>query len=345
MFKHLFRRIFLLFFVLFSLTILSFSLSYLFPGTPLDNMSGYQDLIEAEETRAELIKRYKLDENKAVQYIAYLQRVLSGDFGMSITSKKPIFDEILQVFPATIELSMYALFVSILLGIPFGIIAALQQGKFIGRLVMTTALIGYSLPVFWWALVAILLFSLNLGWFPTSGRISLLYEIPFDTGFILVDILRSNSMYTYEAFIDALRHMLLPTIVLATFPTTVMVRFTRNSMKQVLDQSYVKSAKAKGLSMFEVLIRHGLRNTLIPIIRQMGLQFSTLITLAMITEVIFSWPGIGRWLVESIYQRDYPAIQAGLLLVGTFVIVATTITDILYELFNPLSRKQLYGKV
>lgn len=345
MFKHLFRRVFLLFFVLFSLTILSFSLSYLFPGTPLDNMSGYQDLIEAEETRAELVKRYKLDENKAVQYIAYLQRVLSGDFGMSITSKKPIFDEILQVFPATIELSMYALFVSILLGIPFGIIAALQQGKFIGRLVMTTALIGYSLPVFWWALVAILLFSLNLGWFPTSGRISLLYEIPFDTGFILIDILRSNSMYTYEAFIDALRHMLLPTIVLATFPTTVMVRFTRNSMKQVLDQSYVKSAKAKGLSMFEVLIRHGLRNTLIPIIRQMGLQFSTLITLAMITEVIFSWPGIGRWLVESIYQRDYPAIQAGLLLVGTFVIVATTITDILYELFNPLSRKQLYGKV
>lgn len=317
----------------------------MFPGTPLDNMSGYQDLIEAEETRAELIKRYKLDQNKVVQYLAYVERVLSGDFGMSITSKKPIFDEILQVFPATIELSMYALMVSILLGIPLGILAALQQGKFVGKFVMALALVGYSLPVFWWALIAILLFSLNLGWFPTSGRISLLYEIPFETGFVLIDILRSGSQYTYEAFIDALRHMLLPTLVLATLPTTVMVRFTRNSMKQVLDQNYVKSAKAKGLSTFEVLLRHGLRNTLIPIIRQMGLQFSTLITLAMITEVIFSWPGIGRWLVESIYQRDYPAIQAGLLLVGTFVIVATTITDILYELFNPLSRKQLYGKV
>lgn len=345
MFKHLFRRIFLLLFILFSLTILSFSLSYMFPGTPLDNMSGYQDLIEAEETRAELVKRYKLDQNKLVQYIAYVERVLSGDFGMSITSKKPIFDEILQVFPATIELSMYALFVSVLLGIPLGIIAALQQGKLLGKFVMTAALIGYSLPVFWWALIAILLFSLDLGWFPTSGRISLLYEIPFNTGFVLIDILQSDSPYRYEAFIDALRHMLLPTLVLATFPTTVMIRFTRNSMKQVLDQSYVKSAKAKGLSTFEVLLRHGLRNTLIPIIRQMGLQFSTLITLAMITEVIFSWPGIGRWLVESIYQRDYPAIQAGLLLVGTFVIVATTITDILYELSNPLSRKQLYGKV
>lgn len=345
MFKHLFRRIFLLLFVLVSLTILSFSLSYLFPGTPLDNMAGYQDTMEAQESQAELVARYKLDQSKFVQYLAYVERVLSGDFGTSITSKKPIFDEIMQVFPATIELSMYALVVSILAGIPLGIIAALQQSKLLGKVVMTTALIGYSLPVFWWALIAILLFSLNLGWFPTSGRISLLYEIPFDTGFVLIDILRSGSPYTYEAFIDALRHMLLPTVVLATFPTTVMIRFTRNSMIQVLDQSYVKSAKAKGLSTFEVLLRHGLRNTLIPIIRQMGLQFSTLITLAMITEMIFSWPGIGRWLVESIYQRDYPAIQAGLLLVGTFVIIATTITDILYELFNPLSRKQLYGKV
>ncbi|MDX1391804.1 MAG: ABC transporter permease subunit, partial [Rheinheimera sp.] len=178
------------------------------------------------------------------------------------------------------------------------------------------------------------------GWLPTAGRIGVLYEINHVTGFMLLDILLSDSQHQQEAMLNALRHMLLPTLVLATFPTTVMVRFTRDSMLEVWEQSYIKTARAKGLNRAQVLYRHGLRNALLPVIRQIGLQFSTLITLAMITEVIFSWPGIGRWLIDSIYQRNYPAIQAGLLVISTLVITANMLTEILHTLFNPLARKR-----
>ncbi len=337
------RRFSLLLFVLFSLSLLAFSLSYLFPGKTITNLSGEKEL--TYELKTQLDIKYRTDQNFAVQYLAYLERIFDGDFGKSLTSRKPIASEIKQVFPATLELAVYALLLSTLIGIPLGIIAAIQHKKLAGHLILSGALIGYSLPVFWWALLAILLFSLELGWFPTSGRISLLYEIPMETGFILYDVMISNSPYKKEALLDVVRHTILPAVVLSTYPTTVLIRYTRHSMLNVLEQAYIKSARAKGLSAAQVLFRHGLRNALIPIIRLLGLQFSTLITLAMITEVIFSWPGIGRWLVESIYQRDYPAIQGGLLVVGTFVVVATMITDILYELFNPLSRKQSYGSV
>ena len=185
-----------------------------------------------------------------------------------------------------------------------------------------------------------MLFSLGLGWLPTAGRIGVLYEIPYETGFMLVDILLADSQYQQEALFNALRHLLLPTLVLATFPTTVMVRFTRDSMLDVWEQSYIKTARAKGLNRAQVLYRHGLRNALLPVTRQIGLQFSALITLAMITEVIFSWPGVGRWLIDSIYQRNFPAIQSGLLVISTLVITANMLTEVLHTLFNPLARKR-----
>ena len=281
-----------------------------------------------------------MDQSLLQQYIAYVNRILDGEWGLSFSSQQAVLSEIIAVFPATLELASYALILSFVLGIPLGLFAAVKADSFFGKLISGVTLVAYSIPIFWWALLLIMLFSLALGWLPTAGRVGVLYEINHITGFMLPDILLSGSAHRQEALLNALRHLLLPTIVLATFPTTVMIRFTRDAMLDVWEQSYIKTARAKGLNRGQVLYRHALRNALLPVIRQIGLQFSTLITLAMITEVIFSWPGIGRWLIDSIYQRNYPAIQAGLLVISTLVITVNMLTEILHTLFNPLARKR-----
>jgi cationic peptide transport system permease protein len=178
-----------------------------------------------------------------------------------------------------------------------------------------------------------------------SGRIGLLYEVPDLTGFILIDIYLSELEYKQQAFIDALKHLTLPTLVLATYPTSVLIRFTKDSTLEVLEKPYIKTARANGLSRYEIIMRHALKNALLPIIKQIGLQFSTLLTLAMITEVIFSWPGVGQWLINSIYQRDYPAISGGLMAVSLFVIIANIAADVLHNLLDPVSRNQVHGQV
>ena len=269
-----------------------------------------------------------------------LEDAAQGEFGLSLRQGAKVSRLIAERLPATLELAAYALLVSFFIGIPLGIIAAIKPEGIISRLISALAVAGYSIPVFWWALLLIMLFSLGLGWLPTAGRIGVLYEIQHVTGFMLLDILLANSQHQSEALLDALRHLLLPTLVLATFPTTVMIRFTRDSMLEVWEQNYIKTAKAKGLSRLQVLYRHGLRNALLPVIRQIGLQFSALITLAMLTEVIFSWPGIGRWLLDSIYQRNFPAIQAGLMIISVLVITVNMLTEILHTFFNPLARKR-----
>lgn len=339
MINYMFRRLGLLLFVMFSLTVLAFSLSYLFPGDPLVNLSGYQDITVNQLAYLEI--KYKIDENLIVQYIYFLVRIFNGDLGISFNSQGPIFEQLSRIFPATVELALYSLIVSMFIGIPLGILSAYYHGKLPDMLIFSASMVGYCLPVFWWALLTIMVFSLHLGWFPTSGRIGLVFEVPHQTGFLLLDIIRSDMTYRYEAFINALKHMALPTLVLSTYPTTVLIRYTRGSMLNVLETSFIKTAKAKGLSTFQVLLHHGLRNALLPVIRLIGLQFSALITLAMITEVIFSWPGVGRWLIDSIYQRDYPAIQGGLLSISSFIILVTITSDIVYKWFNPISRTKV----
>jgi cationic peptide transport system permease protein len=338
MILYLFRRLFLLAFVFIALSILAFSLGYMFPGEPLQNFSGLR-YIPAEHI-AQLSAEYRMDDGYIQQYLAYLTRIMTGNWGLSFASQQPLLQEMSSLFPATLELVTYALLISFFIGIPIGIIAAIKPDSILSKIISGAAVTGYSIPIFWWALLLIMLFSLGLGWLPTAGRLGVLYEINHVTGFMLLDILLSDSQHQNEALYNALRHMLLPTIVLATFPTTVMVRFTRDSMLEVWEQSYIKTARAKGLNRSQVLYRHGLRNALLPVIRMIGLQFSTLITLAMITEVIFSWPGIGRWLIDSIYQRNYSAIQAGLLVISTLVITVNMLTEILHTLFNPLARKR-----
>ena len=335
---YLLRRLFLLAFVFIALSIFAFSLAYLFPGNILNNISGLRQI--NSEQAEQLTSYYQLEKGYISQYIAYLQRIFSGDWGLSFSSQQPLLQEIKTLTPATLELAAYALFISFFIGIPFGIIAAIKPEGLLSKSISGLAITAYSLPIFWWGLLLIMIFSLGLGWLPTAGRINVLYEIPHQTGFMLWDIYIADTPYKRDAFYNALQHLLLPTVVLATFPTTVMLRFTRDSMLDVWQQNYIKTARAKGLSRGQVLYRHGLRNALLPVIRQIGLQFSTLLTLAMITEIIFSWPGLGHWLIDSIYQRNYPAIQAGLLMISTIVISANMSTELLHTYFNPLARKQ-----
>ncbi|MDC9513396.1 ABC transporter permease subunit [Pseudoalteromonas sp. CST5] len=340
---YILRRLGLFLFMILMLSIFTFSLSYLFPGDPLSNLSGIPSGNFSQHS--ELEDKYMYDSNYVMQYLAFLGRIFQGDWGVSFASGDNVFQHILDLIPATLELCVYALIVSVVVGVPAGILASAYTRRWPDKLISSTTMIGYSIPVFWLALLLIMIFSLKLGWFPMSGRMGLLFEIAPNTGFILIDIMLAGFPYKGEAFIDALHHLTLPTIVLAMFPTTVLVRFTRDSMLKVMDQSFIKTARAKGLNRRQLIMHHALRNALLPVIKQIGLQFSTLITLAMITEVIFSWPGIGRWLIDSIYQRDYPAIQGGLMAVSMFVIIATIVAELTYTLFDPISRNQAHGKV
>ncbi|WP_019025758.1 ABC transporter permease [Colwellia piezophila] len=335
------RRFSLFIFTMLVLTLLSFSLSFLFPGDTVINHSGQ---IHATPTElVELNKVYKMDENIFSQYNAYLSHILQGDLGQSMASQSPISDEIIELLPATIELSLVALLIAMLIGIPLGFIAAIRHNKTSDNAILSFAMIGYSIPVFWLGLLAIHTFSINLGWLPSAGKISLLFEIDFVTGIQFIDILLSDSPYKWQAFSNASAHIILPACVIALAPATIFIRLSRAAMIEVLAAPYIRAARAKGLSFNQIIFRHAIRNALIKIIRHVGLQFANLVTIAMVTEVIFSWPGIGRWLIESIYQRDYTAIQSGLLVLSCFIFLVHILTDFIYAALNPLARGNNHG--
>lgn len=341
MLKFTFRRLSLFVFTMLVLTLLSFSLSFLFPGDTVINHSGQ---INATPTElVQLNKAYQMDKGLFTQYVAYVSHILSGDFGQSMASQSPIRDEIIELLPATIELSLVALLVAMLIGIPLGFIAAINHNKASDNAILSMAMLGYSIPVFWLGLLAILVFSIGLGWLPSAGQISLLFEIELVTGIQFIDILLSDSPYKWQAFSDASAHIILPACVVALAPATIFIRLSRAAMIEVLATSYIRAARAKGLSFKQIIFRHAIRNALIQIIRHVGLQFANLVTLAMVTEVIFSWPGIGRWLIESIAQRDYTAIQSGLLVLSCFIFIIHILTDFIYAALNPLARGNKYG--
>jgi len=335
------RRLNLFIFTMLVLTLLSFSLSFLFPGDPVINLSG--QLNSTEQQLAVINQSYRMHDNIIWQYFAYIQHIIQGDFGLSMSSQSPVIDEIMILLPATIELSLVALLIAMFTGIPLGFIAAIKHNKTSDNIILSVAMFGYSIPVFWLGLLAILFFSIGLGWLPSAGRISLLFEIEMVTGIQFFDILMSDSPDKWQAFQDATAHIILPACVVALAPATIFVRLARASMIEVLETSYIRAVKAKGLSFQQIIFRHALRNALIKIIRHVGLQFANLVTIAMVTEVIFSWPGIGRWLIESIYQRDYTAIQSGLLVLSCFIFIVHILTDFIYAALNPLARGNKHG--
>lgn len=272
----------------------------------------------------------------------YLENLFTGHLGLN-QQGQPILNEVLSVFPATLELSFFAFVLSLLIGIPLGTLAGVKRGSYIDTAISSLALVGYSIPLFWLAMLLIMLFSLELGWLPVSGRYSLLYEFDHVTGVALIDILLSDKPYRTEALMDAIRHIILPTLVLAMAPLTEVIRLTRASVSDVMDQNFIKVAQTKGLSMFEIITRHVLRNAIPPIIPKLGMQFSTMMTFAMLTEYIFNWPGIGRWLLDAVSAQNYVAIQAGVITVGGFILIANILSELAGAFVNPLVRKEWYA--
>jgi dipeptide transport system permease protein len=317
----------------FGVTLVAFVFIRTLPGDPVMLMAGERGM--SPERHAELMAEMGFDKPIIVQYGLYLKQLAGGDFGTSIITKQPVLKEFATLFPATIELSICAMIIAVFFGLPAGMIAATKRGSVFDHTVMTGALTGYSMPIFWWGLLLIIFFSGILGWTPVSGRVSLLYFFEPVTGFMLIDTLLSGQE---GAFTSALSHLILPAIVLGTIPLAVIARQTRSAMLEVLSEDYVRTARAKGLGPMRVIGLHALRNAMIPVITVIGLQVGVLFAGAILTETIFSWPGIGKWMVDSIFRRDYPAVQGGLLLIAAIVMIVNLLVDLLYGLINPQIR-------
>ncbi len=273
-----------------------------------------------------------LDKPLYVQYGMFLERLLQGDLGETIWTRQKVWTEVKQRFPATIELSVAAMMISCLFGMIFGIVSATRQYSIFDYISMLAALVGVSMPIFWLGLVLMLIFSLHLGWLPVSGRLTIGIDLDAITNFYLLDaILTRNG----AALRDALRHLILPAVTLSTIPMAIVARMTRSSMLDVLRQDYIKTAKAKGLSQSMVIFKHALRNALIPVVTTIGLQFGILLGGAILTETIFAWPGVGKWMYDAVSQRDYMVIQGGTLFIATIFVVINLVVDVLYAVINP----------
>lgn len=335
MFQLILRRLLTAIPTLLGVSLVAFILIRLVPGDPVELLIGERGA--SPEVMAEMRANLGLDKPLPVQYLNFLVNALQFDLGVSIISKKPVIDEFVSRFPATVELSLIGLFFAIVIGIPVGILAAVKRNSFFDYFFMGGALVGYSMPIFWWGLILILIFSVNLGLTPVSGRISVFYDIPPVTGFMLIDSWLSEE--GSAAFWSALKHLILPAIALGTIPLAAIARMTRSSLLEVLREDYIRTAKAKGLTAFRVVTVHALRNALIPIVTVIGVMVGTLLTGAILTETIFSWPGIGRWLVMSVTSRDYPVIQGGVWLISTIIILVNLVVDLIYMWINPHMRE------
>ncbi|MBP1886019.1 ABC transporter permease subunit [Sinorhizobium mexicanum] len=334
MLRFIFGRLAVLIPTFIGVSIIAFSFIRLLPGDPVMLMSG--ERVMSPERHTELMHQLGLDRPIVVQYLDYLGGLVTGDFGSSIVTKRPVIDDFLNLFPATLELSLCAIIVAVCLGIPAGVLAAVKRGTWLDQSIMGVALVGYSMPIFWWGLLLIIFFSGYLGWTPVSGRISLMYFFPSVTGFMLIDSLLSGES---GAFKSALTYLILPTIVLATIPLAVIARQTRSAMLEVLGEDFVRTARSKGLSPFRIIGIHALRNAMIPVITTIGLQVGVLLAGAILTETIFSWPGIGKWMVDSVFKRDYAVVQGGLMLIAGVIMIVNLIVDLLYGLVNPRIRR------
>ncbi len=335
MLHFILRRLALIVPTLFGITVLAFGFIRVLPGDPVLLRAGERGL--TPERYDALLKQFGYDQPLWAQYLDFVGGLLRGDLGVSIITKKPVLTEFLALFPATLELALCAMVFAVVIGLPAGVIAATKRGKLLDQAMMGTALIGYSMPIFWWGLLLIVVFSGWLGWTPVSGRMSLMYYFPTPTGFMLIDSLLSGEK---GAFASAVRHLILPAIVLGTIPLAVIARQTRSAMLEVLGEDYVRTARAKGLSPLRVVGLHALRNALIPVITVIGLTTGTLLAGAILTETIFSWPGVGKWMVDSIFRRDYPAVQGGLILIAMVVMVVNLLVDVAYGFINPRIRAQ-----
>jgi peptide/nickel transport system permease protein len=326
---YVIRRIFILIPTLLGVSIIVFLMLHITPGDPAELLLGERATVQSLEAMREHLG---LNQPLYVQYGMFLKRLMQGDLGETIWTRQKVWVEVKQRFPATIELSIAAMLISCFFGMIFGIISATKQYSAFDYLSMVGALLGVSMPVFWLGLVLMLIFSLELGWFPMSGRLSIGIELDRITNFYILDaILTAN----WVALKDAISHITLPAVTLSTIPMAIVARMTRSSMLEVLRQDYIKTARAKGLSQRVVVFKHALRNALIPVVTTIGLQFGILLGGAILTETVFAWPGVGKWIYDAVSQRDYMVIQGGTLVVAATFVVINLLVDMLYAVINP----------
>jgi len=332
---YLFKRIALTVPTFIALMFLTFVAIRLVPGDPVEVRVGERGI--SAERLAMFRHELGLDQPIWKQFLDYANGLVHGDFGTSLATNQPVLHEFATLFPATIELSLFAMILAVVIGIPAGTIAAAKRGSLYDQTLMGLSVAGYSMPIFWWGLLLIMFVAERWGLTPVSGRIDLIaYYIEPVTNFMLIDAWLSGED---GAVWDALHHLMLPAFVLGTIPLAVVARMTRSAMLEVLSEDYVRTARAKGLPAWRVVGLHALRNALIPVITVIGLQVGTLMAGAVLTETIFSWPGVGKWLIESISRRDYPALQGGVMLVSSIVILVNLLVDVSYWLINPRVRR------
>jgi peptide/nickel transport system permease protein len=329
MIAYIIRRILILIPTLLGVSVIVFMMLHMTPGDPAELLLGER---ATEQALADLREHLGLNEPLYVQYGMFLKRLMKGDLGETIWTRQKVWIEVKQRFPATIELSLVALCISCVLGTIFGIISATKQYSLFDYLSMLGALAGVSMPIFWLGLVFMLIFSVNLGWLPLSGRLSIHIDLEVITNFYILDSILTKN---WAALKDALWHIIMPAVTLSTIPTAIVARMTRSAMLDVLRQDYIKTAKAKGLSNFKVIFKHALRNALIPVVTTIGLQFGVLLGGAILTESIFAWPGVGKWMYDAVMQRDYMVIQGGVLFIATLFVVINLCVDVLYAVINP----------
>jgi len=329
MLAYILRRIFILIPTLLGVSILVFLMLHLTPGDPAELLLGER---ATEEALVELREHLGLNEPLYIQYGMFLKRLMKGDLGETIWTRQKVWTEIKHRFPATIELTVAALCIACFFGIIFGIISATKQYSIFDYVSMIGALAGVSMPIFWLGLIFMLIFSLNLGWLPISGRLSVDINLEVITNFYILDAVLTRN---WAALKDALWHIIMPAVTLSTIPMAIVARMTRSAMLEVLRQDYIKTAKAKGLSNFTVTFKHALRNALIPVVTTVGLQFGVALGGAILTETIFAWPGVGKWMYDAVMQRDYMVIQGGTLFIAALFVVINLCVDVLYAVINP----------
>lgn len=310
--------------------ILVFVFMRMLPGDPVDIMMG--DSLATEAEMSMIRESMGLDEPFGSQLLSFLGGILKGDLGNSYMFNAPVKDVILRALPATIELALAAIVIALLLGVPIGILSAVKRNSWLDRITMGWAFLGISMPAFWLGLVLIILFGVNLGLLPTQGRLDHFVELKTITGIYTLDSILTGNL---EAFKSSVRHLLLPGFTLGANLMAIVARVVRSSMIEVLEQDYVTLARAKGLVEWAVVTKHALRNALIPVITVVGLQVGVLLGGNMIVEQVFSWPGLGRLVVDAIYGRDYPLVQGAVMLYALTFVVANLIVDILYTNLNP----------
>ncbi len=335
MLSFILRRILILIPVYIGLTLSTFTLIRLVPGDVVEIMMGEKAVDPA--LHAQAMQRLGLDKPLIVQYWHYLSNILQGNFGNSFRDRSPVLQDFFSHFVPTLELALCAIIISSIVGISLGIIAALRRGSWLDYTLMSGALAGYSMPIYLLGPILTGIFAHALGLLPVSGVISVsrFLDVQPLYGSWLLGSLTSG---TPGAFWDVVKHFILPSIALSTIPLAMIARMTRSAILEVLGEDYVRTARAKGLSPKRVILVHVMRNALITVVTVVGLQMATLLAGAILTETIFSWPGVGNWLLDGFHNRDYPVVQNGILLVATALMLVSLLVDILYGLINPRIR-------